>query len=126
MGGCCSHDVALRGGGRVETEVNDGEYEYDDSEDNNINNNDAVTYQNDGAMVRLRGFSKLVSMYTQQGMKGVNQDSMTVWEVIIIKIILILLFSFFILFMICLFPLILMNFCFWLVFLIFQSILVGC
>lgn len=82
MGGCCSHDVALRGGGRIETEVNDGEYEYDDSEDNNnnINNNDAVTYQNDGTMVRLKGFSKFVSMYTQQGMKGVNQDSMTVWE----------------------------------------------
>lgn len=97
MGGCCSHDVALRGGGRIETEVNDGEYEYDDSEDNNnnINNNDAVTYQNDGTMVRLKGFSKFVSMYTQQGMKGVNQDSMTVWEVIIIMIILILLFSFF-------------------------------
>jgi hypothetical protein len=75
MGGCCSHDVSVRG--RVESEVDDGDCDYDDYED--IND---VMYENDGAIVRLRGFSKVVSMYTQQGKKGVNQDSMTVWEVI--------------------------------------------
>ena len=74
MGGCCSHEVSFRG--RMESEVDDGEYDYD----NNENNIDDVTYQNDGSMVKLRGFSKFVSMYTQQGKKGVNQDSMTVWE----------------------------------------------
>lgn len=73
MGGCCSHEVSVRG--RVESEVDDGEY------DDNENNIEDVTYQNDGAMVRLRGSSKYVSMYTQQGRKGINQDSMTVWEV---------------------------------------------
>ncbi|XP_004492511.1 probable protein phosphatase 2C 65 [Cicer arietinum] len=72
MGGCCSHEVSVRG--RVESEVDDGEY------DDNENNIEDVTYQNDGAMVRLRGSSKYVSMYTQQGRKGINQDSMTVWE----------------------------------------------
>lgn len=75
MGGCCSHNVSAQG--KVESEVDDGEYDYEDE-----NSNDHVTYQNDGSMVRFRGFSKAVSMYTQQGKKGINQDSMTVWEVI--------------------------------------------
>lgn len=35
-----------------------------------------------GATVRLQGSSKNISMYTQQGRKGLNQDAMTVWEVI--------------------------------------------
>ncbi|GAU17162.1 hypothetical protein TSUD_177920 [Trifolium subterraneum] len=71
MGGCCSHDVSVRG--RVESEIDDGDYEdYEDIND--------VMYENDGAIVRVRGFSKSVSMFTQQGLKGVNQDSMTVWE----------------------------------------------
>lgn len=34
-----------------------------------------------GARVRLQGSSKYVSMFSQQGRKGVNQDAMTVWEV---------------------------------------------
>lgn len=75
MGGCCSHDVSVRG--KVESEGDDGEFDYEDDK-----SNDHVTYQNDGSMVKLRGFSKAVSMYTQQGKKGINQDSMTVWEVI--------------------------------------------
>ncbi|CAN4126233.1 unnamed protein product [Withania somnifera] len=33
-----------------------------------------------GANIRLCGFSKFVSMYSQQGKKGINQDAMTVWE----------------------------------------------
>ncbi|XP_027352547.1 probable protein phosphatase 2C 65 [Abrus precatorius] len=72
MGGCCSHDVSVRG--KVDSEVDDGEYEYDHDNDND------VSYEHCGAWVRLRGSSRFVSMYTQQGKKGVNQDSMTVWE----------------------------------------------
>lgn len=51
----------------------------------------------DSARVRLRGSSTAVAMFSQQGWKGVNQDAMTVWEVIInfnkfIRISIILLF----------------------------------
>lgn len=75
MGGCCSHEVSVRG--RVESsEIDDGEYDYDDNE----NNDDDVTHENGGAMIRLKGSSRFVSMYTQQGKKGINQDSLTVWE----------------------------------------------
>jgi len=71
MGGCCSHDVSVRG--KVESEMDDREYEYDYEND--------VSYQQGGALVRLRGSSRFASMYSQQGQKGVNQDAMTVWEV---------------------------------------------
>ncbi|KAG5008486.1 hypothetical protein GLYMA_09G280700v4 [Glycine max] len=70
MGGCCSHDVSVRG--KVESEMDDREYEYDYEND--------VSYQQGGALVRLRGSSRFASMYSQQGQKGVNQDAMTVWE----------------------------------------------
>ncbi|KAJ8424617.1 hypothetical protein Cgig2_000540 [Carnegiea gigantea] len=33
-----------------------------------------------GASIRIQGFSDYVSMATQQGKKGINQDAMTVWE----------------------------------------------
>ncbi|KAE9618193.1 putative protein-serine/threonine phosphatase [Lupinus albus] len=71
MGGCCSHDVSIRG--RVESEVDDGEYENDHSSTH-------VTYERDGSRVMLKGSSMFVSMNSQQGNKGVNQDAMTVWE----------------------------------------------
>lgn len=70
MGGCCSRDVAVRD--KVESEVDDGEYEHD--HDNH------VTYEDDGARIMIRGSSRFVSMDCQQGKKGVNQDAMTVWE----------------------------------------------
>ncbi|KAK7374006.1 hypothetical protein VNO80_07429 [Phaseolus coccineus] len=70
MGGCCSHDVSVRG--KVESEMDEREYEHDHEND--------VSYELGGALVRLRGSSKFVSMYTQQGQKGVNQDAMAVWE----------------------------------------------
>ncbi|XP_020219261.1 probable protein phosphatase 2C 65 [Cajanus cajan] len=70
MGGCCSHEVSVRG--KVESEVDDREYDYDREND--------VSYECGGALVRLRGSSRFVSMYSQQGQKGVNQDSMAVWE----------------------------------------------
>lgn len=53
--------------------MDDREYEYDYEND--------VSYQQGGALVRLRGSSRFASMYSQQGQKGVNQDAMTVWEV---------------------------------------------
>lgn len=70
MGGCCSQEVAVRG--KVESELDDRDYDYDREND--------VSYQQNGAMVRLKGSSRFVSMYSQQGQKGVNQDSMIVWE----------------------------------------------
>jgi len=53
--------------------MDEREYEYDHEND--------VSFNHGGALVRLRGSSKFVSMYTQQGQKGVNQDAMAVWEV---------------------------------------------
>lgn len=70
MGGCCSHEVSVRG--KVESEMDDREYDHDREND--------VAYEHNGALIRLRGSSRFVSMYSQQGQKGVNQDSMTVWE----------------------------------------------
>lgn len=34
-----------------------------------------------GAIIRLRGSSSSVSVFSRQGKKVVNQDAMTVWEV---------------------------------------------
>lgn len=70
MGGCCSHDVAVQG--KVESEMDDVSYD--------LNYENDVSYGYGGEIIRLRGFSRIVSMYTQQGKKGVNQDAMAVWE----------------------------------------------
>ncbi|KAK7287252.1 hypothetical protein RIF29_00425 [Crotalaria pallida] len=70
MGGCCSHNVPVRG--KVESEVDDGEYENDHSTH--------VTYERDGARVIMKGSTMFVSMDCQQGKKGVNQDALTAWE----------------------------------------------
>ncbi|XP_031128605.1 probable protein phosphatase 2C 65 [Ipomoea triloba] len=82
MGGCCTcqrvrierYDGyrAENANYRVQREVED-EYEYDD--DHGI-----VGRATFGANVRLHGSSKYVSMFSQQGKKGINQDAMTVWE----------------------------------------------
>ncbi|XP_009782883.1 putative protein phosphatase 2C 65 [Nicotiana tabacum] len=48
-------------------------------EDDNYNGN-FVGKGDFGAHIRLHGYSKFVSMYSQQGKKGINQDAMTVWE----------------------------------------------
>lgn len=42
---------------------------------------DEIIFGDCGARVRIRGSSKFVSMYSQQGSKGINQDALTVWEV---------------------------------------------
>lgn len=39
-----------------------------------------IAYGDSEARIRLRGSSKFVSMYCQQGSKGINQDALTVWE----------------------------------------------
>ncbi|KAF5750771.1 hypothetical protein HS088_TW03G01110 [Tripterygium wilfordii] len=70
MGACCSKEPHF--GGFIEDDAD--EIEYGDGEDDDLRNGDC------GARVRLQGSSKYISMYTQQGRKGVNQDAMTVWE----------------------------------------------
>lgn len=74
MGACCS---CHRGGPvrRYYAEEYEEKRSFDDG-------NHLVLRGDAGARVRLQGSSKYVSMYSQQGKKGVNQDAMTVWEVI--------------------------------------------
>lgn len=42
---------------------------------------DAITGTNGVPRVMLTGSCRYGSMFTQQGRKGVNQDTMTIWEV---------------------------------------------
>ncbi|MED6199768.1 hypothetical protein PIB30_079007 [Stylosanthes scabra] len=72
MGGCCSHEL---GGlqGRIEISELEDEHELE------FGSND-IEYGYGGEIIRLKGCSRFVTMYSQQGKKGVNQDSMTVWE----------------------------------------------
>ncbi|KAL1549086.1 putative protein phosphatase 2C 65 [Salvia divinorum] len=68
MGACCScHRGAPIG-------------RFDVEEERRFEEGSVVLRGDAGARVRLEGSSKYVSMYTQQGRKGVNQDAMTVWE----------------------------------------------
>lgn len=71
MGACCSKEIYY-GDGVIDAIE---EKEEDDFGEDNVDIGDY------GARVRLHGASKFISMYTQQGRKGVNQDAMTVWEV---------------------------------------------
>ncbi|XP_004305101.1 PREDICTED: probable protein phosphatase 2C 65 [Fragaria vesca subsp. vesca] len=75
MGGCCTKDALYNG-----NNIDDERYCKDDTEfdgDDDMNN---VKYGEDGARIRMQGSSRYISMYTQQGKKGINQDAMTVWE----------------------------------------------
>lgn len=67
MGGCCSRDEAVN-----EAIWNRKEEEVDEEK--------GVRVREDGARVRLEGSCGFASMYTQQGLKGVNQDAMVLWE----------------------------------------------
>ncbi|CAA0830576.1 Probable protein phosphatase 2C 65 [Striga hermonthica] len=75
MGACCS---CHRGGSFVSYYAEEVEErrarEYDDGDD------DIILKGDSGARIRLQGSSKQVSMFSQQGKKGINQDAMTVWE----------------------------------------------
>lgn len=93
MGACCSCRRVLhfdhQGNYRHHNYING-----DDKEDNNIiveDDHHGVVGKGDfGANIRLHGYSKFVSMYSQQGKKGINQDAMTVWEVLLIPLVYIL------------------------------------
>ncbi|EEF35718.1 protein phosphatase-2c, putative [Ricinus communis] len=73
MGACCSKEPSFAEGRVVEDVVEDREYEGNEDDDH-------VAIGDYGARMRLHGASKYISMYSQQGKKGVNQDAMTVWE----------------------------------------------
>lgn len=75
MGACCSKEANFGEGGAV-AEDSLEERDYDGVEED-----DHFTIGDFGARMRMQGASKYISMYSQQGKKGVNQDSMTVWEV---------------------------------------------
>lgn len=80
MGACCSCHFGHNrfDGYTVEEKKQRKEIvKHDDDDDDS----DVVANGDCGALVRLQGSSKFISMYTQQGKKGVNQDAMTVWEV---------------------------------------------
>ncbi|KAK6152547.1 hypothetical protein DH2020_015182 [Rehmannia glutinosa] len=73
MGACCS---CHRGGNfQGNFFVEEEKAQEREVEDENI-----ILRGDKGALVRLQGSSKYVSMFTQQGRKGINQDAMTVWE----------------------------------------------
>lgn len=77
MGACCTKDAMYYGGN-----VEDDRYYMDDTEEGDDDGNNIIRYGDDGARIRMQGSSRHISMYTQQGRKGINQDAMTVWEVI--------------------------------------------
>ncbi|PIM99767.1 Serine/threonine protein phosphatase [Handroanthus impetiginosus] len=70
MGACCSCQRIERFEG----------YHVEEEEEKGFEDDDIILRGDAGARVRLQGSSKYVSMFTQQGKKGVNQDAMTVWE----------------------------------------------
>lgn len=70
MGACCTKDVIY--GRAKEDDCDENEDQFDKGE---------TQYGDGGARIRLEGHSSFISMYTQQGKKGTNQDAMTVWEV---------------------------------------------
>ncbi|KAL8517158.1 hypothetical protein ACS0TY_015393 [Phlomoides rotata] len=71
MGGCCSCHLGGHYGG----------YSFQEEEEEGVFEDGGLVLRGDaGARVRLHGSSKYVSMFSQQGKKGVNQDAMTVWE----------------------------------------------
>ncbi|KAK4582287.1 hypothetical protein RGQ29_025459 [Quercus rubra] len=69
MGACCTKDVIY--GRAKEDDCDENEDQFDKGE---------TQYGDGGARIRLEGHSSFISMYTQQGKKGTNQDAMTVWE----------------------------------------------
>ncbi|KAL0333162.1 UNVERIFIED_CONTAM: putative protein phosphatase 2C 65 [Sesamum angustifolium] len=72
MGACCS---CHRGTGNFE-----GLYVEEEAEGREVEDENIILRGDAGARIRLQGSSRYVSMFTQQGRKGVNQDAMTVWE----------------------------------------------
>ncbi|CAN0879635.1 Probable protein phosphatase 2C 65 [Linum grandiflorum] len=73
MGACCSTEIHF-GSAAADDATDHKDYEVESDEDDNVIVGDY------GARIRLHGASKYISMFSQQGKKGVNQDAMTVWE----------------------------------------------
>ncbi|XP_010683599.2 probable protein phosphatase 2C 65 [Beta vulgaris subsp. vulgaris] len=67
MGACCSKE-----GNYGDRQITVYEHECEQE--------DYVYKGDNGASIRLQGSSAFISMATQQGRKGINQDAMTVWE----------------------------------------------
>uniref|UniRef100_A0A7N0VC54 PPM-type phosphatase domain-containing protein n=1 Tax=Kalanchoe fedtschenkoi TaxID=63787 RepID=A0A7N0VC54_KALFE len=75
MGSCMSKDSKPN---PTCTQIRTHKIRYDET----LNDEDDDTFADGdgGARVRLQGNSVSASMFTQKGMKGINQDAMTVWE----------------------------------------------
>ncbi|XP_052173817.1 probable protein phosphatase 2C 65 [Diospyros lotus] len=76
MGACCSVNERYDRGLMVEGQHHDKAMIEVKREDDNA----IPSVHSSGAYVRLKGSSRYISMFSQQGRKGVNQDAMTVWE----------------------------------------------
>ncbi|KAK3029504.1 hypothetical protein RJ639_037525 [Escallonia herrerae] len=72
MGACCTCQRGQRFDGFI--------VEDDIEEEREVEEDDIRARGDYGARVMLQGSSKLISMFSQQGRKGINQDAMTVWE----------------------------------------------
>ncbi|GLT73765.1 hypothetical protein SLA2020_456020 [Shorea laevis] len=73
MGACCSIDAKFGTSRHVEDDdVEDRDYDGEEEDDTRIGDG--------GAIIRVQGSTWFTSMYTRQGRKGVNQDSLTIWE----------------------------------------------
>ncbi|KAJ4979493.1 hypothetical protein NE237_010273 [Protea cynaroides] len=70
MGGCCSKKEIIQG---IKAERQEAEYCNEELESD-------IRQGDHGSRVRLRGPSQFTSMFSKAGRKGVNQDSMTIWE----------------------------------------------
>lgn len=75
MGACCSCQIGVQ-------EIDGYPVGAHDMEKREIHGGSDVVRGDYGARVRVKGSSKYMSMFSQQGTKGNNQDAMTVWEVI--------------------------------------------
>lgn len=77
MGACCSTGERIEGS--MVEEVHNRKQTRTEKEDDHI---DIPNSHCAGANVGVKGSSRFISMFTQQGRKGINQDAMTVLEVI--------------------------------------------
>lgn len=73
MGACCTTQIKYRGRRHADDDLAEKE--------GKGHQQDLTTPGPNGDIVRLQGSSSFISMYTRKGKKGINQDSMTVWEV---------------------------------------------
>lgn len=73
MGACCSCQIGVQ-------KIEGYPVGVHNLEKREIHGDSDVAHGDYGARVRVKGSSKYVSMFSQQGTKGNNQDAMTVWE----------------------------------------------